>query len=117
MAVVGLAQGGKPARTDFAFLGQAEGLSLWRCKLHTGRTHQIRVHAAAAGHPLVADSLYGGAPALGLERQALHAARLRFAHPVTGAACAFLAPLPVDLALAWQALEGPPLEAALTALE
>lgn len=117
MAVLGVAQGGKPARTDFSCLGQAEGLSLWRCKLHSGRTHQIRVHAAAAGHPLVADALYGGAPAVGLQRQALHAARLRFAHPATGAACTFWAPLPADLASAWQALGGTPPEAALAALE
>jgi 23S rRNA pseudouridine1911/1915/1917 synthase len=119
MAVVSAAQGGKPARTDFLCLGHVLGqrLSLWRCKLHTGRTHQIRVHAAAAGHPLVADSVYGGASALGLQRQALHAARLRFVHPLTGAACTFLAPLPADLAQAWQALGGPALDRALAAVE
>ncbi len=117
MAVVGTAQGGKPARTDFLCLGQADRFSLWRCKLHTGRTHQIRVHAASAGHPLVADSVYGGAPALGLQRQALHAARLRFAHPVTGKALTLLAPLPPDLAQAWQSLGGPGLDMALAAVE
>jgi 23S rRNA pseudouridine1911/1915/1917 synthase len=51
----------------------------------------------------VADPLYGGAPAAGLQRQALHAARLAFAHPVTGAPLAFQAPLPADLAAAWAA--------------
>jgi hypothetical protein len=58
---------------------------------------------AHIGHPLVGDPLYGGAPALGLARQALHAFRLAFAHPVTGASLAFHAPLPADLRAAWSA--------------
>lgn len=108
MAVVG---GGKPARTDFFKL--AEGV--WRdvrgldrtvsalhCVLHSGRTHQIRVHAAHRGHALVSDALYGGAEALGVPRQALHAARLSFAHPVTGASLRFEAPLPDALASGWR---------------
>jgi len=93
---------GKPARTDVERLAVHESLSALRCTLHTGRTHQIRVHLAARGHPLVADALYGGAPALGMRRQALHARQLAFAHPVTGAALAFEAPLPADLASAWR---------------
>ena len=72
------------------------------CRLHTGRTHQIRVHLASQGHPLVGDQLYGGRPALGLSRQALHAARLAFAHPVSGERLSFEAPLPDDLGLAWE---------------
>ena len=99
MAVVA---GGKPARTDVAWLSSAEGVSALRCRLHSGRTHQIRVHLASRGHPLVADALYGGRPALGLERQALHATRLAFAHPVDARACVFEAPLPDDLRAAWE---------------
>lgn len=96
---------GKPARTDIFPLGLGETngrlVSAVHCVLHTGRTHQIRVHLAHSGHPLVADALYGGAPALGLARQALHAARLSFVHPITGAALSLRAPLPADLAAAW----------------
>jgi 23S rRNA pseudouridine1911/1915/1917 synthase len=95
---------GKPARTDVECLAQAGGLSALRCTLHSGRTHQIRVHLAARGHPLVADVLYGGRPALGLTRQALHATRLAFAHPVTAQALAFDAAFPADFAVAWQAV-------------
>jgi 23S rRNA pseudouridine1911/1915/1917 synthase len=98
MAVVDLERhAGKPARTSVELLQNgAQGCWL-RCTLHTGRTHQIRVHLASIGHPLVADTLYGGAPAAGLTRQALHAFRLAFAHPVTGQALAFQAPVPADL--------------------
>ncbi len=98
MAVVA---GGKPARTDVTRLAVQGGVSALRCALHTGRTHQIRVHLAARGHPLVADALYGGRPLLGLQRQALHAAELAFAHPADGRPMAFAAPLPADLAQAW----------------
>lgn len=99
MAVLG---SGKPARTDVQRLAFDGRVSAARCRLHTGRTHQIRVHLAWRGHPLLADAMYGGAPALGLERQALHAARLGFDHPVTGQALVFDASLPPDLAKAWQ---------------
>ena len=98
MAVVDLARHpGKPARTDFELLANADAGCLLRCTLHTGRTHQIRVHAASLGHPLVADTLYGGAPAAGLSRQALHAFRLAFTHPITGQALDLRAPLPQDI--------------------
>jgi len=105
MAVVDLAvHAGKPARTDVRWLGGDDAFCWVECSLHTGRTHQIRVHMASIGHPLVADALYGGAPALGLQRQALHAWRLAFAHPVTGQAMEFVAPLPQDMRQALQRL-------------
>jgi len=103
---------GKPSRTDVYLLGQTDiasdsgtrSISAVHCVLHSGRTHQIRVHLAYKGYPLVADPLYGGVQALGLTRQALHAARLSFDHPITGAAVQFDAPLPQDLAHAWDLL-------------
>jgi len=106
MAVV---PSGKPARTDFEVLARREGpageafVGL-RCTLHSGRTHQIRVHATSRGLPLVADALYGGRPALGLQRQALHAAELELAHPVSGSPLAFRCEPPADFAAAWALL-------------
>jgi 23S rRNA pseudouridine1911/1915/1917 synthase len=98
MAVVA---GGRPSRTDVRVLGAAQGISALSCTLHTGRTHQIRVHLASRGLPLVADSLYGGRPQLGLLRQALHATELRLAHPISRAPLAFTCPPPADFAAAW----------------
>ena len=94
MAVV---DGGKPASTQFELLQNGPQGCWVRATLGTGRTHQIRVHLAHIGHPLVADELYGGAQAAGLMRQALHAYRLAFEHPATGQALEFHAPLPADL--------------------
>jgi len=108
-----LAEGGKPARTHYEIERRfAAGLSLLRCRLETGRTHQIRVHLSQAGHPVVGDRLYGRgrrargrdlAPGLAqaladFPRQALHAGVLGFRHPVTGRAVRFEAPVPADLA-------------------
>lgn len=104
MAVVDLARHpGKTARTLIERLdSHADGCAV-RCTLETGRTHQIRVHMASLGHPLVGDALYGGAPAAGLYRQGLHAYRLAFVHPMTGTPMVFLAPPPSDLADAFAA--------------
>ncbi|WP_395688441.1 RluA family pseudouridine synthase [Caenimonas koreensis] len=94
MAVV---EGGKPAMTDFELLEDADAGCWVRATLHTGRTHQIRVHMAHIGHPLVADEVYGGAAIAAISRQALHAFRLAFVHPATGRAHEFRAPLPHDI--------------------
>jgi 23S rRNA pseudouridine1911/1915/1917 synthase len=130
MAVVDLAQyPGKEATTDFELLSNSEhsaqhlrrlenqyaqktsanelsadAFCLLRCILHTGRTHQIRVHAAFVHHPLIADTIYGGRPAGGLERQGLHAQQLAFEHPITGQDMAFEAGLPPDMRSACEAL-------------
>lgn len=104
--------GGKPARTDVYCLDRVEldgrQYSAVHCVLHSGRTHQIRVHLASRGHPLVADGLYGGSPAFGLQRQALHAARLSLNHPISGMALRFDASLPQDLSDSWAAAGLPP---------
>ncbi|HSW17364.1 MAG TPA: RluA family pseudouridine synthase [Ramlibacter sp.] len=88
---------GKTASTHFELLANAQDGCLVRATLRTGRTHQIRVHMAHIGHPLVGDALYGGAPAGALARQALHADRLAFTHPATGEATTFLCKPPPDL--------------------
>jgi 23S rRNA pseudouridine1911/1915/1917 synthase len=98
MAVVDLmTQPGKTARTDFELQASSATLCYVRCILHTGRTHQIRVHMASIGHPLVADGVYGGSAHLGLTRQALHATRLAFVHPVSGEPLQFDCPIPADM--------------------
>jgi len=79
--------------------------TLLELRLQTGRTHQIRVHCASLDHPIVGDPVYGRRPnAWGLRRQALHAFRLAFAHPATGAEVIFTVPLPPDIEAALQVL-------------
>ena len=95
---------GRPARTDVEAVASRDGMTAVQCRLHTGRTHQIRVHLSHIGHPLLADRLYGGAPGLQLERQALHAWKLALAHPVHGGRVEFVRPPPADVAQAWSAL-------------
>jgi 23S rRNA pseudouridine1911/1915/1917 synthase len=95
MAVVAT---GKPARTHYEVVERFGVATLLRCRLETGRTHQIRVHLAALGHPLVGDPAYGRRQPVPFGRQALHAARLGLVHPATGTACAWHSPLPADLA-------------------
>ena len=93
---------GKPARTEYRVIGRyvAPGtLARLSCVLQTGRTHQIRVHLAAVGHPLVGDPVYGDRrTTLGLTRPFLHAAELSFDHPTTGERLTFTSALPADLA-------------------
>jgi 23S rRNA pseudouridine1911/1915/1917 synthase len=99
----------RAARSDYAVVEVLDGAALVRVRIHTGRTHQVRVHLAWLGHPVAGDSLYGGRRLPGaahaaardalraLERPALHAARLAFDHPGTRRRLAFESPLPADL--------------------
>jgi 23S rRNA pseudouridine1911/1915/1917 synthase len=87
----------REARTHFELDRALAEHSLLKLKLETGRTHQIRVHLQAIGHPVAGDPEYGGRGALGLQRQFLHAARLAFAHPLSGAPIDVSSPLPADL--------------------
>jgi 23S rRNA pseudouridine1911/1915/1917 synthase len=98
MAVSGAAS--RQARTHFEVLELLAAESYLEAKLETGRTHQIRAHFAAIGHPLAGDTTYGGAQKYGLDRQFLHAHRLAFSHPVGGDALSFRSELPADLAAA-----------------
>lgn len=87
----------REARTHFELDRALAEHSLLRLKLDTGRTHQIRVHLRAIGHPVAGDPEYGTAGMLGLQRQFLHATRLAFAHPLSGERIDVVSPLPDDL--------------------
>ena len=105
MAVAGAAQ--RQARTHFEVLELLPAETYLEAKLETGRTHQIRAHFAAIGHPLVGDPTYGGELKYGLERQFLHAHRLAFDHPVSRERMSFSSELPEDLAAALAAAREP----------
>src|SRR5262249_1391201 len=113
--------GGKEAVTFYEVLERFRGYALVRCRPATGRTHQIRVHLAHIGHPILADKAYSGrhplvlgdplgagvpdgAETVLIERQALHAHSLRLAHPLTGQPLHFSAPLPDDMTRTLEAL-------------
>jgi 23S rRNA pseudouridine1911/1915/1917 synthase len=97
MALVSEVNGGREARTRFKTLWEARGRSLVELQLETGRTHQIRVHLASVGHPVVGDAVYGRAQLPLPPRQFLHATHLEFVHPATGEWLLFDASLPPDL--------------------
>lgn len=88
---------GKPARTHYEVVKAGERCALVRLVLDTGRTHQIRVHLAHLGHPLVGDFLYGTEEPERIPRPALHSHRLTFRHPITGQEMSFTAPVPPDM--------------------
>lgn len=96
----------RAARTHFETVRVLPAATLLRVSLETGRTHQIRVHLAAIGHPVSGDPLYGTAGRYGLERQFLHAARLAFPHPLTGEELDVRSELPEDLQAALQRAAG-----------
>jgi 23S rRNA pseudouridine1911/1915/1917 synthase len=95
----------REARTHFEIVRPLPTATLLRARLDTGRTHQIRAHFLAIGHPVSGDPEYGRPGAFGLDRQFLHAARLRFDQPFTGATIDVEAPLPDDLAAALERAE------------
>lgn len=96
---------GKHAVTHYRTLEKLDAAALVECRLETGRTHQVRVHLASIGHPLLGDPVYGRTPSrlrpvlsrLGFHRQALHAVELGFIHPVRAEPVHFISPTPVDM--------------------
>ncbi|HSV63370.1 MAG TPA: RluA family pseudouridine synthase [Chthoniobacterales bacterium] len=89
-------RGGRAARTDYRVLDSTGKLSLVECVIHSGRTHQIRIHLHHLGHPVLGDKLYGGKRAGNFPRQMLHAWKLTFRHPRTSESLSFTAPIPND---------------------
>jgi 23S rRNA pseudouridine1911/1915/1917 synthase len=103
---------GRPAKTIFVRLARFDSVDLLRAELHSGRTHQVRVHLASTGHPVVGDDTYGGGGGRRLvmlpsKRHFLHAAWLRFRHPVSGETIDLRSPLPPELHRALVAVSGP----------
>lgn len=101
-------RGARQARTHFTVLEALAGDSMVEVRLETGRTHQIRAHFAAIGHPVCADPRYGQPGRHGLGRQFLHSARLGFQHPFSGRELEFRSELPADLAAALERARGSP---------
>jgi len=105
-------EGGRPARTDWEIVETFGGrAALLRCRIHTGRTHQIRVHLKSIGHPVLGDATYGWKSAPGMPavpRVMLHAERIAFLHPVTARPLDLRAPLPADFEALLAALRGLP---------
>jgi len=97
---------GKSAVTHYKVLERLDGAAVVECRLETGRTHQVRVHCASIGHPLLGDPAYGRTPKslrpvlerIGFARQALHAAELGFQHPLTGESVLLRSDYPQDMA-------------------
>jgi 23S rRNA pseudouridine1911/1915/1917 synthase len=87
---------GRAAKTEYRVLRSSEQASLVECKLHSGRTHQIRVHLHHLGHPVLGDKIYAPRFAKNFPRQMLHAWKLGFRHPRSGKWMNFEAPLPDD---------------------
>lgn len=90
-----ISEDGQPSITHYEVLKDFDNYSLVKCSLETGRTHQIRVHMSAIGHPLLGDSLYGSISDL-IDRQALHCYNLQFVHPVNNNVLNFYGELPID---------------------
>jgi len=88
---------GRPAVTHFEVIARYRGYTHLRCRLETGRTHQIRVHLSWRSHPILGDLVYGRkTPELGMDTQCLHARQLQFCHPRTGELVTVESPLPED---------------------
>jgi 23S rRNA pseudouridine1911/1915/1917 synthase len=98
---------GREAKTEYRVINSSNEMSLVECKLHSGRTHQIRVHLQHLGHPLLGDRVYGGRFAKDFARQMLHAWKLAFRHPRSGEWKQFEAPIPRDFQLAARSLALP----------
>ena len=90
-----ISENGQPSITHYEVLKEFDNYSLVKCSLETGRTHQIRVHMSAIGHPLLGDSLYGSISDL-IDRQALHCYNLQFVHPIYNDVLNFYGDLPID---------------------
>jgi len=97
---------GRSAKTEYRVLRSGDEISLVECILHSGRTHQIRVHLHHLGHPVLGDKLYGGKRAGDFSRQMLHAWKLAFRHPRSGEEMSFEAPVPRDFADAMRQIPG-----------